>query len=166
MENIYLIGMPGSGKSKLGEEAAKQLGLTFVDTDEVTIKEAGVKDMNELFGIKGVANFRKMEKQVIRDLSKKQDLLVSTGGGAILDAENTSVMVNTGRVVFIDVNLPTLQKRIDVNDRPLVKDIDSALESLYFHRLDMYKRAATDTFDNNGGLEESVEAFVNMVKGW
>lgn len=166
MENIYLIGMPGCGKSRLGKEAAAKLGLEYVDTDEVTIKEAGVTSMNELFGKHGVAKFRQMEKKVLSDLSRKTDLLVSTGGGAVLDPENRSVMINTGRVVFIDVNLTTLRSRIDVNDRPLVVNMDQALENLYFHRLDIYKNAATDKFDNNGGLEESIDAFVEMVKGW
>lgn len=166
MENIYLIGMPGSGKSRLGKEVAEKLGLEFVDTDEMTIKEAGVQSMNELFGKHGVARFRQMEKKVLVDLSKKTDMLVSTGGGIILDPENRNTMINSGRVVFIDVNLTTLRSRIDVNDRPLVVNMDQALENLYFHRLDMYKKAATDNFDNNGELEPSVEAFVEMVKGW
>lgn len=166
MENIYLIGMPGSGKSRLGKEVAEKLGLEFVDTDEVTVKQAGVKSMNELFGKAGIARFRQMEKQVLNDLSKKTDLLVSTGGGIILDPENKNTMINTGRVVFIDVNLTTLRRRIDVNDRPLVVNMDQALEDLYFHRLDLYKNAATDRFDNNGELEESIEKFVEMVKSW
>lgn len=166
MENIYLIGMPGCGKSKLGKAAAEKLGLEFVDTDEMTIKQAGVQSMNELFTKHGVAKFRQMEKQVITNLSKEDNKLVSTGGGAILDSENVNAMVNSGRVVFIDVSLTTLRNRIDVNDRPLVKDIDQALENLYFNRLDKYKKSATDTFDNNGGLEESIEGFISMVKSW
>ena len=164
MENIYLIGMPGCGKSRLGKDVAKRLGMEFADTDEMTIKEAGVKSMNELFGKHGVARFRQMEKKVLNDLSKKTDLLVSTGGGIILDIENRNTMINSGRVVFIDVNLATLRSRIDVNDRPLVVNMDQALENLYFHRLDIYKKAATDHFDNNGELEESIDKFVEMVK--
>lgn len=166
MENIYLVGMPGCGKSRLGKEVAQKLGLEYVDTDEATIKEAGVQSMNELFGKHGVARFRQMEKQVLKELSGKTDLLVSTGGGVVLDPENRSTMINTGRVVFVDVNLTTLRSRIDVNDRPLVVNMDQALENLYFHRLDIYKNSATDIFDNNGELEESIEAFVKMVKAW
>lgn len=166
MENIYLIGMPGCGKSRLGKEVAQKLGLEFTDTDEMTIKQAGVQSMNELFTKHGVAKFRQMEKQVIRDLAKEENKLVSTGGGAILDSENVNAMINSGRVVFVDVNLTTLRSRIDVNDRPLVKDMDQALENLYFNRLDKYKKSATDTFDNNGSLEQSIDAFIEMVKGW
>ncbi len=166
MENIYLIGMPGCGKSSLGKEVAKRLNMEFIDTDEATILNAGVKSMNELFTTHGVAKFRQMERQVIKDISAKTNYIVSTGGGAILDSENCSVMINTGRVVFVDVNLTTLRKRIDVNDRPLVKDIDQALENLYFHRIDKYRTSATDTFDNNGGLDESTDAFINMVQSW
>lgn len=165
MENIYLIGMPGSGKSKLGKVVADKLGLEFIDTDELTIKEAGVSDMNELFRVKGVKLFRSMERQVISDVSKKTDCIVSTGGGAILDPDNCRVMINTGRVIFIDVNLTTLRKRIDTNTRPLVQDIDSALENLYFNRYDKYKNNATDIFDNNGELDECTEGLTKLIKG-
>lgn len=164
MENVYLIGMPGCGKSKLGQEAAKRLNMEFIDTDEVTIKKAGVKDMNELFQVKGVKMFRRMEKETISKVSKKTDCIVSTGGGAILDDDNCRAMINTGRVVFVDVNLTTLRNRIDANTRPLVQNIDSALEQLYFHRYDKYKNSATDIFDNNGELEESLEAFIKLIK--
>lgn len=164
MENVYLIGMPGCGKSKLGQEAAKHLNMEFIDTDEVTIKKAGVKDMNELFQVKGVKMFRKMEKETMSEVSKKTDCIVSTGGGVVLDDDNCRAMINTGRVVFVDVNLTTLRNRIDANTRPLVQNIDSALEQLYFHRYDKYKNSATDIFDNNGELEESLEAFIKLIK--
>lgn len=164
MENVYLIGMPGCGKSKLGQEAAKRLSMEFIDTDEVTIKKAGVKDMNELFQVKGVKMFRRMEKETISEVSKKTDCIVSTGGGVVLDDDNCRAMINTGRVVFVDVNLTTLRNRIDANTRPLVQNIDSALEQLYFHRYDKYKNSATDIFDNNGELEESIEAFIKLIK--
>lgn len=165
MQNIYLIGMPGCGKSALGKEVAKRLNMEFVDTDKLVLDKVGAESVNELFKRQGVVNFRKLEKDCVYELSKKENMLVSTGGGAVLDPENVNAMINSGSVVFVDVSIKTLTERIDTSSRPLVADIGPALEKLYFNRYDIYKRSCTKTFDNNGSLEESVEKFVELFQG-
>ncbi len=166
MNNVYLTGMPGCGKSALGQRVAQELGMEFVDVDKVVLEMANEEDVNNIFRKQGVKEFRRLEKQALRELSKKDGLLVSTGGGAVLDNENVDVMINTGEVIFVEVSLEMLKKRIDTSSRPLVSDIGPALESLYFNRINTYKTTCTRNFNNDGELEEAVTAMVELIKSF
>lgn len=165
MRNVYLSGMPGCGKSTLGEAVAKKIGWEYVDLDKLVIDKEDVKDINELFAKKGIAHFRKLESRCIEELSQKERCLVSLGGGAILNDENVKTMMNSGKVVFVDVSLDTLRNRIDVSSRPLVKDINQALEDMYYNRIDRYRRNSNFIFDNEGPLEENVNELAAFITG-
>lgn len=165
MRNVYLSGMPGCGKSTLGEAVAKKIGWEYVDLDKMVIEKEDVQDMNDLFAKKGVAHFRKLESQCIEEISQKERCLVSLGGGAILNDENVKTMMNSGKVVFVDVSLDTLRNRIDVSSRPLVKDINQALEDMYYNRIDRYRRNSNFIFDNEGPLEENVNELAAFIVG-
>ena len=137
MRNIYLIGMPGSGKSTIGRFLAEQLGRTFVDTDEEIVKRCGCS-IKELIAKKGETYFRDLESEVIREVSSKSGNIISTGGGAILRPENVHNLKRNGRIFFIDANINRLQA---TEDRPLSDTVDK-LQKLYDERIGIYKSTA------------------------
>ena len=119
--NIYLVGMPGSGKSTIGRSLAKCLHLTFVDADHALTDRTGVA-IATIFELEGEAGFRQRETALMSELSKRSDILVATGGGAILRGDNRAVLRTTGVVVYLRAKLDDLWARTQ-NDtkRPLLR---------------------------------------------
>lgn len=119
--NIYLIGMPGSGKSTIGRSLAKCLRLTFVDADHVLTDRTGVK-IATIFELEGEAGFRQRESALIVELSGRSDILVATGGGAVLRADNRELLRATGVIVYLRANLGDLWARTQHDSkRPLLR---------------------------------------------
>lgn len=128
--NVYLIGMMGSGKTTVGKHLAKQLHYRFIDTDE-TIEAIAKKPIPAIFEESGEANFRQMETQVLDSLSVYTRSVVATGGGIIGLPINWSYLRN-GLVVWLDVDVEILKKRVSENqDRPLAGQLESLLEARY-----------------------------------
>jgi shikimate kinase len=109
--NIYLIGFSGTGKSHSGRLAAEALKLTFADTDEIIEKRAG-KPIPRIFAEDGEPRFREMEEQVLKELSARHGLVVSTGGGMPVSADNRAVMRATGLVVRLRGTPETIHARL------------------------------------------------------
>jgi len=135
-ENIVLTGMPGSGKSTIGKLIEVE-GFDFVDTDAEIEERCGCT-IKELIGTKGEKYFRDLESEVIRDVSSKSSLIISTGGGAILREENVSCLKRNGKLFFIDADIKRLQA---TTDRPLSDTLDK-LEKLYSKRIGIYRSSA------------------------
>lgn len=118
LKNIVLIGMPFSGKSTIGKELSRICGFEFVDVDE-EIERQG-KTIPEIFASGGESEFRKIEKTVIREIAKKSQKIIATGGGAVLDGENVYNLKQNGVLVLLNRDgIPS-----DLNGRPLVKNSD------------------------------------------
>ena len=132
-ENIVLIGMPASGKTTVGKILAKRLGRRFVDTDEEIVRISG-RSVSDIFKEDGEPAFRKMEEEVIRELSKENSLVIATGGGAVLRKKNLVALRMNGRLFFID---RPLEKLIPTNDRPLSSD-RASIEARYRERYSIY----------------------------
>ncbi|HEY3403015.1 MAG TPA: shikimate kinase [Ohtaekwangia sp.] len=144
---IYLIGMPGSGKSTLGKEIAAELLLPFIDLDtEIERKE--LMSIPEVFREKGEDYFRQTESQVLSEwASAEKSFVMATGGGAPCFYNGIDVINNSGLSVFLDVPVDELLKRVkqDIN-RPLLNTSDlnerkQRLASLYENRLTIYNLA-------------------------
>lgn len=119
--NVYLIGMPGSGKSTIGRSLAKCLHLTFVDADHALIARTGVP-IATIFEVEGEEGFRQREAVLIAELSERSDILVATGGGAILRDENRARLQATGVVVYLRAKLDDLWARTQHDSkRPLLR---------------------------------------------
>ncbi len=132
-QNVVLIGMPGCGKSTIGKLLAKELSHKFIDTDDEIVKKMG-KDIPAIFAEVGESGFRKIESEVIKEVSSVQNSVIATGGGAILNKINVDLLRENGRIYFID---RSLDKIVATSDRPLSSN-RADLEKRYKERYDIY----------------------------
>lgn len=151
-ENILLVGMPGCGKTTVGRKLASLLGREFADTDLLITQSCG-KSPAELIRKSGEALFRARESDVLESVTKESGLVIATGGGAVLTAENRRLMRQNSRVVFLRTPL----ERLATRGRPLSKGGD-ALSKLYETRLPCYCLVADLTIDNNGDPKQVAES--------
>ncbi len=156
LPNIYLVGPMGAGKSSVGRRLAKLSHLHYIDTDDEVCTRSGV-DINWIFEVEGETGFRKRESALITELTQQNNLLVSTGGGSILDSDNRKKLRDTGIVVYLQVSfdqqyLRTQQRR---GTRPVLEAGDSFQDNLKQtndHREPLYQEVShlaykTDQFD-------------------
>ena len=137
-ENIVLTGMPGSGKTTVGKLLAASLGRDFVDTDALIV-EREQREIAAIFAADGEAYFRNAESEVIAAISQKaQGLVIATGGGAVLRAENVAHLKQNGKIYFLNRCLEDL---IPTADRPLAADTE-ALTRRFEERFALYCRTA------------------------
>ncbi len=136
-QNIVLTGMPGSGKSTVGRLLAQQMGRELVDTDSEIIRLVK-KPISDIFAQRGESGFRELESQVIAEVSKRTGVVIATGGGAILRAENVRRLRQNGRIYFLDRPVEHL---VPTDDRPLSRDRE-ALNRRYNERYPRYAAAA------------------------
>lgn len=149
--NLILIGMPGCGKSTLGQAVAAALQREFVDCDAEIVRRAG-KSIPEIFAQDGEGAFRALESGVLADVCRGHGLVISTGGGAVLCAENRDAMRQNGRVCLIRRALALLPR----DGRPLSASED-AVARLWEARRAAYETAADFPVENDGTVEEAAE---------
>ena len=142
--NIFLIGMMAVGKSTVGLQLAKQLGLEFFDTDRVIEERAGA-DIAWIFDVEGEDGFRDREETVLDELTQREGVVLATGGGVILRPANRQHLASRGTVVYLRTTLERLVARTR-NDRrrPLLADgdVEATLERLMDERADLYAQTA------------------------
>ncbi len=143
-DNIFLIGPMGSGKTTIGRQLAALLDRRFVDADHEIEQRTGVS-IPTIFDIEGEAGFRQREAAVIEDLTLGNDLILATGGGAVLREENRTALRTRGTVVYLQANVDTLfdRTRRDRN-RPLLQTGNprGKLEELMLAREPIYRELA------------------------
>ena len=150
IQNVVLIGMPGSGKSVIGKALSVKLNKTFVDTDWLIEQKAG-KSIPEIFQRDGEKAFRKLEQEVIAEVAKRPGQIIATGGGAILREENVRRLQQNGRIYFIDREVSLLA----TTGRPLSAS-QKDVERLYEERLPIYQRVANKIVENHASMEQVV----------
>ncbi len=124
--NIILVGFMGTGKSTVGRMVADRLKRPFIDMDEVIEERAG-KRISDIFSDDGEECFRKMERELVQDLSRRQEQVIAPGGGVVLDPENISDFSRTGIVVCLHADPETILKRVSGDThRPLLENDDKA----------------------------------------
>lgn len=142
--NLFLIGLPGAGKTTLGRQLARRLGKTFVDADTELEQKLGVT-IATIFEIEGEASFRDREEAVIAEVSARTNIVLATGGGAVIRAANRERLRENGTVVYLHAEAPTVHARTKRNrHRPLLNTADplARLQELYAQRDALYREIA------------------------
>jgi shikimate kinase len=157
--NLILVGMMGSGKTTIGRTLAKYLGKTFVDSDEEIQHRTGVT-IPHIFDVEGEAGFRLRETAAIRELVVRDNMVLATGGGAILAEQNRTMLSENGIVVYLKTNVHDLWQRTRHDrNRPLLQTADprTKLAELFDQRDPLYQQAA-DVVVQSG--KQSVQALM------
>ena len=147
--NIFFIGLMGAGKTTIGKQLAKQLGKTFYDADHEIEKRTGVK-IPVIFDLEGEQGFRKRESAVIQELTQLDNIVLATGGGAVIAQENRDCLKKNGQVIYLRANAKDLWHRMRHDkQRPLLQNVDirAKLEQLYSERHPLYMDIATIIVD-------------------
>ena len=160
---VYLVGMPGAGKSVVGEELAGRLGVPFVDLD-VEIERAQGHRIAEIFEEEGEAAFREMEAAALTRASVKDPAVVACGGGVVLEPANRIALRNTGIAVYLNVPLEQLRERVrPAAERPLIRE-EGDLEKLLAARGPLYREFAAHVVDGRGTPGEVADAIVEELR--
>ena len=150
--SLFLTGPMGAGKSTIGRQLARQLGMPFYDSDHEIESRTGV-DIPLIFELEGEAGFRKREATIIDELTALPDIVLATGGGAILDPQNREHLKSRGRVVYLHatVNQQLRRTRKDRN-RPLLQTENprEKLEELFAIRDPLYRETAGLIIETDG----------------
>jgi shikimate kinase len=172
LENILLIGMPGSGKSTVGRGLARRLGLSFIDADEEIVARTGVP-IATIFEVEGEEGFRTREAHILAELCARSGLVIATGGGVILRTENRQVLQQRGVVVYLHSSLEHLRQRTHRDTRrPLLQTAnpEAVLAALMEKREPIYRELADVVVETGrqsvGKLAQEIIAALARAKLW
>lgn len=159
---LVFIGMPSSGKTTVGGEAAELLGADFIDFDAEIERRSGMTP-GEIFAQKGEEYFRKLETELAREISGLSGAVISPGGGIVLKHENMELLGKNGVICRLTRDLSL----IETAGRPLLREA-GAVERLARQREPLYRRYADFTVDNNGTVAEcakkAVDGYLRRLK--
>mgnify|MGYP001610284418 CR=1 FL=1 len=165
---IFLIGMPGSGKSSIGKELASLMNCNLIDLDQYIVQKEKLS-IPQIFKTKGEDYFRKAETSALKEIIEKtKKAIVAVGGGTPCYNNNIAVMQAGGKCIYLKVSVDTLAERLekDSNERPLFhklngRKLKEKVESMLAHREKFYKKALI-SFDAEG---KTPEVFAKELKG-
>jgi len=164
-QNLILIGFMGSGKSTVGSELAKALEMNFVDTDHY-IENKENMEIKEIFAQKGEKYFRKIESKYVKEISKMNNTVISTGGGVVASETNMTLLKRNGYVIYLDCTVECIYNRVSKrNTRPLLNNVENLrarIIELLDARLDNYKKY----MDNEVYIDSNTKVWdtVNKIK--
>jgi shikimate kinase len=150
--NIFLVGLMGAGKTTVGKLLARSSALEFFDSDHEIERRTGVK-IPLIFELEGEAGFRRRESQVIRDLVEQKNVVLATGGGAVMLPENREALKLHGTVIYLCASVNELCHRTKGDrNRPLLQTDNprAKLEALYQQRDPLYREVADLVVDTGG----------------
>ncbi len=161
-ENIYLVGLMGAGKTTIGRQLAKNLGLPFYDSDKAIEESTGV-DIPTIFEFEGENGFRDREQKMLQQLTQLNGIVLATGGGAILREENRQLLKENGFIVYLQCSVDRIFERTRRDtQRPLLKTENpkERIETLFTEREPLYRSCADFIVDT--GIMQS-KAVVNHI---
>jgi len=163
--NIFLIGLMGAGKTTIGRQLARNLGCEFFDSDHEIGRRTGA-DIPWIFDIEGEQGFRERERAVIDDLTQRQGIVLATGGGAVLDADNRRHLTARGLVIYLRASVKRLLRRTEKDkNRPLLQTANPGqrLQQLYDERDPLYREIADFIVDtDNRNVSNSVKLIIRQ----
>jgi len=165
MTNIYLVGPMGSGKSAVGRQLARQLGLEFYDSDQEIEDRTGV-DIAYIFEKEGEEGFRHREQLVIADLTELNNIVLATGGGSILDKHSRQRLAANGTVIYLRASVDQqLARTRRGKERPLLNKGDrrNVLSELMAVRENLYQEVADLVVDTDGRRVRTVTEEISRL---
>jgi len=158
MANIYLIGMRGVGKTSIGKVLAQRLGRDFIDIDEqIALKEG--KTIMEIVADQGWEEFRKRENAMVQEISKKENSVVSTGGGALMHFDNAQILKSSGKLFLLVATPAVLVERLKAShQRPSLngKDPLEEIDEIWEQRKEIYYKYADEVVDTEPWDQERI----------
>ena len=162
MKNIVLIGMPACGKSTIGYWLSKKINYPFVDVDRY-LEEKENRIISDIFSNEGEEYFRELETKYLKELSEKEGIIISTGGGAVKKKENIDILKENGIVVFLNRTIDDISRENHRN-RPLLQNPDN-IQKLYDERIKLYRRYADIIIKNDDNIDVIVDRIITVLKG-
>ncbi len=165
-KNIVLIGYRTTGKTTVGRLIAQRLGWEFVDTD-VLIEQQAKKSIAEIVAQEGWQGFRRREKEVIAEVSAKENMVIAVGGGAVINTENVKNLKQNGILIWLKANADTIAKRLlkdkkTASQRPSLtgKSVVEEIEEVLRERLPLYQQAADIEVDTERYSPEEIASLI------
>ncbi len=171
---IILTGFMGTGKTAVGEQLAKKLGCPFLDTD-VMVEETTGKSIPEIFEKQGEPAFRELEKKMLKKALEREPIVISTGGGAVMDADNRALMKEKGFIVALSASPEVILERVSqVDNRPVLKMANKEgkknqqekldkIKNLLSKRSPFYREADRIVDTTSKKIEETVAEILKLV---
>lgn len=160
---IYLVGMPGAGKSVVGRELAARLGVPFIDLDTEIERTTG-RRVSDIFEERGESGFRALEADALVKAGTQDPSVVACGGGVVLEPANRITLRATGVAVYLDVPLDRLLARVrPASDRPLIRR-EGDIERLLEERGPLYREFAAHVVDGSGTPKEVAAAIEEELR--
>ena len=163
---IILTGFMGTGKTAVGQLLARELKRKFVDTDRLIEEEQG-KSITEIFEKQGEEAFRGYEKKMIQKAMEEKQVVVATGGGAVLDSDNLKLMKEKGILIALSASAEVIFERVSkLGDRPLLRTKDQleTIRNLVSRRSPYYSQADFIVDTNKKSVEQTVEELLKILK--
>lgn len=164
-KNIYLVGFMGTGKSTVGRALADKTGKIFKDLDDI-IEERENKKIVDIFEEKGEEYFRRLESEVIEEVSKSKNYVVATGGGAIVNPTNFQKLKESGVLISLAASPEAIYERVkDSKDRPLL-NVENPIEEIkrmMFERAYYYIKSDHIIETTDRSIEQIVEEILELI---
>ena len=165
---VAMAGFMGAGKSRIGWELSRRLQLTFIDTDRVIERVSSMR-ISEIFELYGEAVFRDYETEIVRRCTRLDDVVISTGGGTVVRAENRVLLAGRGPVVVLQASPETIYKRTRRNRRPMLEvgEPEERIRTLMQQRTQFYEEVAAITVSTDGrDSRDVVDEIVEKLEDW
>jgi len=156
-KHIFLIGMPGAGKTTVGKMLAKELGRDFYDLDQ-TIQDKVGKSVHD-----GKDAFTEYEYTTIKELIHNKPSVIATGGGTVTYDKTVKLMRNNGLVVFVNRDVNHILDDLDLEIRPLVKESIEYIFNVYEERYPLYEKVAHIKIGNEGSITDAVQEIIEAL---
>lgn len=162
---LWLIGMMGSGKSTIGEQAARAIGVPFFDTDQMVMTMSGMS-IDRIWEEHGERGFRTLERRAVTEVPDS-GCVVAAGGGVVLDPDNREILSDSNQVIWLKCSVSELVRRVSGSDRPLLVDsTEEAIKTILSDRSELYYDVSTHNMSTDRmSLERCVGRVVEIWNG-
>jgi len=162
MTNFFIIGMMGAGKTTISKELTKHYKCFLLDIDEEIEKKRGMS-VNEIFKKYSEATFRSDERLELHKIPVNKNIIISCGGGIILNKDNVNLMHSKGKIIYLYRSPKNILKTLDYSTRPLLKDNPEKFLNIYKEREALYQSAADVTIDNNKSIKNTIKLILKYI---